>query len=114
MIVKRLSMDSIVGSEKLGCWLSQFCASDRKVAESLLSRLQFIGRDDYSEWLLGKLSSYVQLGPVAVFAVRKFRKTAISLWNSTGSTQSRPAATQGSEDLVASVCRFLRMPATYS
>lgn len=111
MIIKRLSTDAIVGSEKIGNWLSQFDSSDRKIAESLLSHLQFIGRDDYSEWLLRKLSSYNQLGSVAVFAVRKFRKTAVSLWNTTGVTQRRPASTQGSEDLVASVIsNAIRIP----
>lgn len=103
MIGKRLTFEDIESSQEIQNWLTQFSANDVLSAKSLLCRLQFISRDDYSNWLLTKLSTYSNLESVAVYAVRKFRNNAKCLWAKGGRTQHRPAQTQGSEDLVSSV-----------
>lgn len=103
MIGKRLTLESIEISQEIQSWLTQLSADDVLTAKSLLCRLQFISRDEYSSWLLNKLNSYSNLESVAIYAVRKFRNNAQCLWQKNGNTQPRPAQTQGSEDLVSSV-----------
>jgi hypothetical protein len=101
---KRLSFGHIENSPEIRKWLSQFSTDDVLAAKSLLSRLEFISRDEFADWLESKLKKYSGSGsPAAVYAVRKFRKNAKFLWNKQGATQHRPAQTQGSEDLVSSV-----------
>jgi hypothetical protein len=95
-------MEMMDRSLEIQGWLSQFNSYDIFTAKSLLSHLLFISRDDYSQWLIDKLDSYTST-LCAVYAVRKFSKQAKCLWKSNGSVQPRPAQTQGSEDLVASV-----------
>lgn len=100
---KSLTLGSIEASSEIQSWLSQFDRSKRPAAKYLLSRLQFASRDYYSAWLLEKLGGYADGQPHAVYSVRKFAKNTRTLWRSNGSVQPRPATTQGSEDLVASV-----------
>jgi hypothetical protein len=103
MLGKRLTFENLERSQEIQAWLNQFSANDVLRAKSLLCRLQFISRDEYANWLLSTLAKYSNFEPTAVYAVRKFRKNAKYLWNRGGKTQYRPAQTQGSEDLVASV-----------
>jgi hypothetical protein len=103
MIAKRMTPEKIERSEEVQEWLTQFSDNDVLTAASLLCRLQFISRDEYSNWLLTKLRAYLNLNSVAVYAVRKFKKTAQCLWQKNNNTQPRPAQTQGSEDLISSV-----------
>lgn len=103
MIGRRLTLEKIDHSQEIQSWLTQFSSNDILAAKSLLCRLQFISRDEYSTWLLSKLSNYSRLCNVAIYSVRKFDSDAQCLWTDNGNTQPRPAQTQGSEDLVASV-----------
>jgi hypothetical protein len=100
---KRLTLEKIEKSHEIQLWLTQFSSNDMFTAMSMLSRLKFISRDEYSSWLLIKLGAYSKLESVAVYAVRKFRNNAQCLWQKNGNTQPRPAQTQGSEDLVSSI-----------
>lgn len=103
MLGKRLTLEKIERSQEIQSWLAQFPDKDVLTAMSLLCRLQFISRDEYSSWLLNKLGAYSNLESVAIYAVRKFRNGVQCLWQKNGKTQPRPAQTQGSEDLVSSV-----------
>jgi len=100
---KRLNIVEIENSSEIKDWLNQFSPLDVSVAKSLLCRLEFISRDDYSKWLLNKLKNYTNKNSCAVYAVRKFNKDIKCLWDNNGKVQLRPAQTQGSEDLVASI-----------
>lgn len=101
--IKRLTIEMLESSYEILEWIEQFDYRNTLAAKLLLCRLQFICRDDFSKWLIDKLSSYIKAQPVAVYSVRKFRKNCKSLWQENGRVQPRPAQTQGSEDLVASV-----------
>ncbi|WP_319576553.1 hypothetical protein [uncultured Desulfobacter sp.] len=103
MLGKRLTFENIEKSQNIQNWLSQFSTNDVLTAKSLLCRLRFISRDEFSNWLLSKLTGYSNHGVTAVYAVRKFRKKAQCLWQRSGNTQPRPAQTQGSEDFVSSI-----------
>lgn len=102
---KRLSYESIEASPEIQNWLTQFAASDALAAKSLLSRLEFISRDEYSEWLLKELASLSNQDKSAIYSVRKFDKDDGNgcLWQKDGKIQLRPAQTQGSEDFVSSI-----------
>lgn len=103
LIRGRLTLNTIEKSEELQKWLEQFPKEDLPTAQSLLSQLRFISEVEYSKWLLSKLDEYLKYESVAVYSVRKFRNNCQCLWQRNGSTQPRPAQTQGSEDLVASI-----------
>jgi len=103
MLGKGLTFEKLDKCIEIQSWLNQFSDNDVLTAKSLLCRLQFISRDEYSNWLLSKLENYSNLPSCAIYAVRKFRNNASCLWRANGATQPRPAQTQGSEDLVASV-----------
>lgn len=103
MLGKRLIFENVERSQEVQAWLNQFSANDVSTAKSLLCRLQFISRDEYSNWLLSKLTKYSNFESTAVYAVRKFRNNTQCLWQRNGKTLQRPAQTQGSEDLVSSV-----------
>lgn len=103
MIGKRLTFENIERSPEIKSWLNQFSSNDVLTATSLLCRLLFISRDDYSSWLLSKLSDYSKMNSAAIYSVRKFEKDIQCLWIGDGQIQPRPAQTQGSEDLVSSV-----------
>ena len=100
---KQLTIEKIDNSSEIKDWISQFSFSDASVAKSLLCRLEFVSRDNYSRWLLEILKNYTNKGSCAIYAVRKFDKKIKCLWDNNGCVQPRPPQTQGSEDLVASV-----------
>ena len=100
---KHLSLESIDQSQDIQTWLTQFSVDDILTVKSLLSRLEFISRKEYSVWLTKALSLYSDLNHVAIYSVRKFREEEKCLWQEDGKTQPRPASTQGSEDFVSSI-----------
>ena len=100
---KKISYSMIEGCPEINSWISQFPAVDRNTAISMLMNLDFISRDEYSKWLLNRLGKYPNTQNWALYSVRKFSKTAGSIWKIKGSVVSRPSTTQGSEDLVSSV-----------
>lgn len=100
--MKSLSPSAIEGSKEIGRWLSQFPAESQKAAVSLLSRLRFVSRDVYSEWLLVKLGYLAANGKCAVYSVREI-KNQKCLWDNHGDVVGRPGNSQGSEDLVYSL-----------
>ena len=100
---KHLSLESIDQSQDIQTWLTQFSVDDRLTVKSMLSRLEFISRKEYSVWLTKALSLYSDLNHVAIYSVRKFREEEKCLWQEDGKTQPRPASTQGSEDFVSSI-----------
>ncbi len=94
----------INSSPEIRTWLQQFGTHDVETAKSLLANLKFVSRDDYAEWVVNKLECF-QAGTdsSAIYTVRKFRTGAQNFWRNDGSVQPRPATTQGSEDLAASI-----------
>ncbi len=103
MLGKRLTLHDIEQSHEIQSWLKQFSDEDVLTASSMLCRLQFISRDEFSKWLLNKLDEYLQLDNVAIYAIRKFNNKTNCLWQKSGEIWPRPAHTQGSEDFVASI-----------
>lgn len=103
VVAKKLTLSMIDFSPEISLWLLQLKIEQRITAKSLLSRLQFISRDDYSSWLIEKLKTFSAADAMAIYAIRKFQSNCKSLWKEDGSVQPRPATTQGSEDLVASI-----------
>ena len=101
--LKSLSLDSIEHSAEIQSWLRQFAAVNRHAATSIISRLQFVDRDQYGSWLLDKLATYANGMPHAVYAVRKFSESPLALWGANGGVVPRPPATLGSEDFIASI-----------
>jgi len=103
LTVKQLSLDQIDQNEQIREWIAQFPDNDQLTAKSLLSRIRFISRDEFSKWLLAEFEQYKGYQPCAIYAVRKFSEEIESFWCDDGSVQLRPAETQGSEDLVSSI-----------
>lgn len=108
MIGKKLLPEDIENSEEIQLWLSQFLNKDILTVKSLLCRLHFISKDEFSNWLLEKLAQYSKLEEesklIAIYSVRKFDGIENeSLWLENGKLHPRPAQTQGSEDFVSSI-----------
>lgn len=103
----RLTLEMIDQSPEIRKWLEQFPGDRVPSAIDLLMKLQFIKRDVYAEWLKEQLST-VEGGPCALYAVRKFDDPRDSYWDTEGMPPTRPASSQGSEDLVQSVVANLR------
>ena len=96
-----LSENAIESSKEIGEWLDQFSEIQRSAAIEMLKHLIFIPRDKYAKWLKEKLNKYSDK-KCALYAVRKFNKTAESAWTQQGQFQKTPTTTLGSEDFVRS------------
>ena len=97
-----LSASKIETSHEIQIWLSQFPESQRNTAKLLLSRLQFVSRDIYSEWLLRVVSALPSGKTYALYSVRKLDDGSL-LWSDTGDIVARPGDSLGSEDLAYSL-----------
>jgi len=100
---KTISLDAINASPEIAQWLQQFLPDQRATAGMMLSRLQFVGRDAYSEWIKRKLSSLDDRKKHAVYAVRKLDSENPGFWQDDGTPATRPGTSLGSEDLVYSI-----------
>ena len=98
----RLTLEMIDNSSEIRQWLAQFPSDRESTAIDVLLKLQFISRDVYAEWLKEQLSAITD-GPCALYAVRKFEEPLESYWDGEGNPPTRPAESQGSEELVQSV-----------
>ena len=103
----RLTLEMIDQSAEIRKWLDQFPGDRVPTAIDILMKLQFIRRDVYAEWLKEQLSAITN-GPCALYAVRKFEEPLESYWDDEGNPPTRPAESQGSEELVQSVLGNLR------
>jgi hypothetical protein len=101
--IRTLSVDAIKSSPEINQWLLQFPPHQRTTAEMMLSRLWFVGRDVYSEWLKRELSLLDPKHKHAVYAVRKLDVTAPCYWQDDGTPTQRSGQSLGSEDLVYSI-----------
>lgn len=101
--IKTLSVDAIKSSSQINQWLLQFPSHQQTIAETMLSRLWFVRRDIYSEWLKRALSELAPEQKHAVYAVRKLEGTNPFFWQDDGAPVSRSPQSLGSEDLVYSV-----------
>lgn len=99
---KRLTLEMIESSTEIQSWLNQFQLERRAVAINLLTKLRFVSRDDYSQWLKATLAR-ICAPTCGLFAVRKFSDSEACIWDNQGNPLSRPATSLGSEDLVQSV-----------
>lgn len=101
--VKTLSVDAIKSSPQINQWLLQFPSHQQAIAGTMLSRLWFVGRDMYSEWLKRVLSELAPDQKHAVYAVRKLEGTNPCYWQDDGAPVPRSPQSLGSEDLVYSI-----------
>ena len=105
-LFKSLSPSKIDSSVEIQNWLSQFSINDQTFAKLLLSRLKFISRDKYSEWLNKTILSIIDKQFVfALYSVRKLSQSGNypSYWGNDKQVIYRPGESQGSEDLVYSL-----------
>ena len=99
---KTLSLEKIETSPEVQAWLSQFSELNRTSAQMMLSRLNFISRDMYSEWLKRAISTLPCEDSYALYSVRKIEDNP-ALWDDDGNIVSRSGESLGSEDLVYSL-----------
>ncbi len=100
---QQLSVAAIERSEEIREWLSQFNNEQQATAKTLLSCLKFVSRDEYSNWLRRSIEQLPLQKEYALYSVRKLASEKIGYWDSSGNPVARPAASQGSEDLVYSL-----------
>ena len=101
--LKSLSPAQIDDSPQIKDWLSQFDENQRTLAKVLLSRLQFISRDTFAEWLNNTFTFLLTDQIFALYSVRKLAKNQDCYWDDNGNPVVRPGASLGSEDLVYSL-----------
>ncbi|MDN7857365.1 hypothetical protein QZM81_16305 [Burkholderia cepacia] len=101
--IRTLSLGAIKSSPEIDQWLLQFSPHQWTTAEMMLSRLWFVGRDVYSEWLKRELSLLDLQSKHAVYAVRKLDGTDPCYWQDDGTPTPRSGQSLGSEDLVYSI-----------
>jgi hypothetical protein len=100
---QRLSLEAIESSSEIQTWLDQFSSDQQSVAKVLLSRLCFVSRDEFSDWLSYAVKQLPTGKIYALFSVRKLDDGVTSLWDSDGRPVGRPGTALGSEDLVYSL-----------
>lgn len=100
---KHLSVAAIDSSPHIAAWLSQFPSDKKITAKMMLSKLQFISRDTYSNWFRRTIAALPSDGIYALYSVRKLKANETVLWDEHGLIISRPGISQGSEDLVYSL-----------
>lgn len=100
---KNLSPSKIDASPEVQAWISQFPEAHRTTAKLLLSRLQFVSRDTYAEWLRQAAASLPTNQVHALYSVRKLNNDQTCYWNEVGEPVSRSGSSLGSEDLVYSL-----------
>jgi len=98
----RLSIEMIERSPEIENWLKQFPNGNQPAAISLLSRLLFVGRDLFSNWLKSILKTLPD-SRCALYAVRKFDDTVDEYWDADGHPPGRPAESLGSEDTIQGI-----------
>ena len=101
--LQSLSPAKIDASAEIRGWLSQFPEGQRSLAKLLLSRLQFVSRDTYAEWLRGVVALLPADQVHALYSVRKLEDDQACYWNEEGEPVTRPGSSLGSEDLVYSL-----------
>lgn len=100
---KHLSVAAIDSSPHIAAWLSQFPSDKKITAKMMLSKLQFISRDTYSDWFRRTIAGLPSDRIYALYSVRKLKANETVLWDEHGLIISRPGVSQGSEDLVYSL-----------
>lgn len=99
---KNLSLDIINSIPQIASWVGQFPPDKQITAKTMLSKLSFVSRDTYSNWLLSELSK-LPAESHAIYAVRKLESSNLDFWTPTQTAVDRPSQTLGSEDLVYSI-----------
>src|SRR5690606_11039675 len=105
---KTLSVEKIQRSERINEWLNQFQESDKTLAITMLTKLTFVSRDTYAQWLLEEISkNTIDNNKYAFYSIRKLDKdqldTFIPYWDNDGCVIDRPGESQGSEDFIYSL-----------
>lgn len=105
--IKKLTPFKIDTSPEINEWLSQFPENKKPIAKLLLSRLKFVSRDSYSEWLNQIIVSKIDNSSnVALYSIRKLTQESdskIVYWDKDRQPIRRPGDSLGSEDLVYSL-----------
>ncbi|MCW8128688.1 hypothetical protein [Microbulbifer halophilus] len=100
---QQISVASIEQSSEIQNWLSQFSDGQQATAKTLLSRLKFVSRDEYSRWLHRSIEQLPSSKTYALYSVRKLDSNEEDYWEDSGAPKVRPATSQGSEDMVYSI-----------
>ncbi|WP_155860358.1 hypothetical protein [Acinetobacter sp. Root1280] len=106
---KKLTFEKIHGSSDINIWLNQFNESDKNLALIMLSKLRFVSRDTYAQWLQEEVSrNTLNDTKYAFYSIRKLDEdetnTFIPYWNdATGCVIDRSGQSLGSEDFVYSL-----------
>lgn len=101
--LKSLSPAKLDASTEVQGWLAQFPEGQRSLAKLLLSRLRFVSRDIYAEWLRQAIASLPTDQVHALYSVRKLDDEQTCFWSENGGAANRPGSSLGSEDLVYSL-----------
>lgn len=101
--LKSLSPAKIDASREIRSWLSQFPEGQRSLAKLMLSRLRFVSRDIYADWLRGAVASLPTDQVHALYSVRKLDDDQACYWSEGGEPVTRSGTSLGSEDLVYSM-----------
>lgn len=104
--LKQLSPHLITHCPELCQWIETFKA-DQQTVVSLLLKLRFVARDDFSMWLANQITT-VCSRPTAILAVRKIEDDFDCLWEEDGHMRRIESHSMGSEDLVKSVVANLK------
>jgi hypothetical protein len=105
---KILTVEKIQRSRHINEWLTQFEESDKNLAVTMLTKLKFVSRDTYAQWLQQEISqNTIDNIKYAFYSVRKLdvdeTETFIPYWDNNGCVIDRPGESQGSEDFIYSL-----------
>lgn len=102
-VFQQLSAAAIDQSPEIQSWLSQFPVGNRQTAKTLLHRLKFVSRDEFSTWLRRAIGRLPSSETYALYSARKLDDTQAVFWDEAGNPVVRPGTSLGSEDLVYSL-----------
>lgn len=105
---KTLSIEKIHKSRHINEWLTQFEESEKTLAITMLTKLKFVSRDTYAQWLQEEISkNTIDNTKYAFYSIRKLdtdqTNEFIPYWDNDGCVIDRPGESQGSEDFIYSL-----------
>ncbi|MEN8320979.1 phosphoribosyltransferase-like protein [Acinetobacter junii] len=105
---KTLTFEKIQRSKYINEWLTQFEENDKNLAITMLTKLRFVSRDTYAQWLQQEISNNtIDNTKYAFYSVRKLDTDEsdkfIPYWDNDGCVIDRPGESQGSEDFIYSL-----------
>jgi hypothetical protein len=111
----QLTDSDIKKSTNMSSWINQFSYDWQETVRKIIANLVFISESQLSRWIGSIIHNISQSDSIkiAVYSVRKISKEETSLWDKNGESVKRPAAGQGSEDLVSAAIRAISKPCDF-